>query len=288
MMELPQVQPKQILEFEIDIALRKRYFVERSFSHPAKLHLGLLRWIVERYTRPGQTILDPMGGIGSTMLAAVMERNVIVRDVEAEWLALAHDNAAHIIRQAGTWLPLGTIEVGQHDARLPWNVLADHIVFSPPYGCAFSPNPQARRMILDKKLRTLEKAKYSQRWLQLARQVSPGAEGSFVFCYGTSADQIGHWRGRRYWQAMREIYSNALVALRPGGYMVLVTKDHIDNGQHIPTADQTVALCQELGFMLYERHIRKLGQLSLWQRRRRENGQPVIEMEDVLVFTKAG
>jgi len=47
-----------------------------------------------------------------------------------------------------------------------------------------------------------------------------------------------------------------------------------------------VATCQELGFVLYARHQRRVFPLSLWQRRRKEQGLPVVEEEDVLVFRK--
>src|SRR5260221_9882423 len=90
-----------ILELGSDLSLRYRYFTKASMAHPAKLHLGLLAWIVERYTVPGETILDPMAGIGSTAYAALLQRNVILRDVEPRWLGLAHENAAELIREAG-------------------------------------------------------------------------------------------------------------------------------------------------------------------------------------------
>ena len=52
------------------------------------------------------------------------------------------------------------------------------------------------------------------------------------------------------------------------------------------TADSTVATCESLGFSLHARHQRRVFPLSLWQRRRKEMGLPVVEEEDVLVFRK--
>jgi hypothetical protein len=51
-----------------DVALRTRWFVPASFQHPAKLHLGLLHWLIEGYTLPGETIADPMAGSGGILL----------------------------------------------------------------------------------------------------------------------------------------------------------------------------------------------------------------------------
>jgi len=47
---------------------------------------------------------------------------------------------------------------------------------------------------------------------------------------------------------------------------------------------ETMKLCEGLGFVLVARHQRRVYPLSLWQRRRKEQGLPVVEEEDVLVF----
>ena len=41
-----------------DKVLRDRFFTQESYSHPAKGHLGLWWEILERYTRPGEWVLD--------------------------------------------------------------------------------------------------------------------------------------------------------------------------------------------------------------------------------------
>jgi hypothetical protein len=91
---------------------------------------------------------------------------------------------------------------------------------------------------------------------------------------------------RCYWQAMRHIYTQAHVALRGHGYLIIVVKDHIHNGQRVLTADRTITLCKSLGFVLHARHQRQVFPLSLWQRRRKERGVLVVEEEDALVFRK--
>jgi modification methylase len=272
-----------LLDFDSDVGLRQRLFCKESFSHPAKLHLRLLAWLVDHYTLPGDTILDPMAGIGSLSYAAMLQRNVILREVEPRWLALAHENAATIIRMAGLFA--GAIDVGQADAREPWDVLVDHIIFSPPYGCASSPHETTRKGILTHRARRYLEGSLSERWGYLLRQGDmSGALGAELFHYGSCPAQIGHWRGERYWQAMKQIYTQARASLRPSGHMVLVIKDHIKSDQRVCVSDQTAALCESLGFTLHARHARRLRTLSLWQRRRRERGEPVVETEDILVF----
>jgi hypothetical protein len=107
---------------------------------------------------------------------------------------------------------------------------------------------------------------------------------SLVFHYGDHPAQLGAFRGKRYWTAMEAVYTQAYAALHRGGTMILVIKDHIRRGVHIQVADQTVALCESLGFVLVERHARLVHPLSLWQRRRKERGELIVEEEDALIF----
>ena len=272
-----------LLTFGSDVALRSHWFVPASFQHPAKLHLGLLRWIIERYTRPGETIADPMAGVGGILYAASLQRNIIAREIEPRWLDLLRENAAHITRLSGLFA--GSIDIGQADARNPWGYQADHIVFSPPFGNEASSSPNGRRM-LPYRLQD-PTISYDRRWQHLANHPTPGAMGAVTFHYGTHPNQIGHFRGERYWQAMRLIYAQASVSLRQHGYLVLIVKDHIREGKRVATAAMTISLCKELGFKLHAHHQRHLHNLSLWQRRRKERGEPVVEEEDIIVLKRS-
>lgn len=277
------------LDLGSDLSLRYQFFTKASLAHPAKLHLGLLAWLVERYTNVGDTIADPMAGIGSTAYAAFQMRDVILREIEPRWLAFAHENAAQILRVAG--LVAGRIEIGQADARQPWGFTADHIIFSPPYGLEVSRSATGRCMTPDKVQARLAKLpSYDKAWDRVLRNVPndagmlSGAQAAFLMHYGQHPAQLGHLRNERYWRAMTAVYTQAQMALRPGGKLILVIKDHVKKGQRICVADQTVTLCESLGFTLIARHARHVHPLSLWQRRRKERGEPIVEDEDVLVF----
>jgi tRNA G10 N-methylase Trm11 len=271
-----------LLSFGNDLPLRKQFFVPASMGHPAKLHLGLLQFLIGRYTRPGDTIADPMCGTGSILLAALQARHVIARDVEPQWLDVARANATHL-QHIGSLLMVGNMDVGEQDARQPWGYKTDHVLFSPPYGNEASPTPSSRRM-LPYRL-TQVSIPLSERWQQMHNHPTQGAMGAISFHYGTHADQIGHFRGKRYWQAMSKIYNQAHASLGRG-YLIVIVKDHIKDGQRVPTADRTIALCQDIGFQLVERFQRLVHPLSLWQRRRKEQGLPVVEEEDMLIFRK--
>ncbi len=268
------------LRFNVDIAERNRWFVKDSYQHPAKLHLGLLKWLALTYTEPGDTLADPMGGIGSLLWATSIGRNVITRDVDPRWIAVAQRNADKIARVALG--PVGSADIAYGDARKPFAFSAEHIIFSPPYGCASKPRVYTNDRARVAKLATGG----NQRWAYMQKQApQAGAWGAYSFSYGDADAQVGHTRGQAYWDAMHPIYTNCLNALR-GGYLILIIKDHIKDGQRVHIADQTVALCESLGSTLHARHTRDVFPMSLWTRRRKEQGLPVIETEDVLVFTQ--
>lgn len=265
-----------------DKALRGRLLTRASFEHPAKLHLHFLRWLAERYTAPGQTVVDPMYGIGSTGVLALLQVNVAGLEVEARWLRHAHANAARIYEAAGLFA--GKITIAQHDARTPWPARGDVVLFSPPYACRFASNPNARVGTLPHRVRAMGAGKMGKRWQEFLANPSPGAAGALRFHYGASEAQIGHLRGAAYWEAMGEVYARAWEALPVGGLMILVIKDHIKDRRRVCVCDETVARVEPLGFRLVDRHARRLDQLSLWQRRRKEAGESVVEEEEALVF----
>lgn len=278
-----------LLELGSDRRIRQHWLTYASFAHPAKLHLGLLQYLLDHYTVPGQTILDPMAGVGSILYAAAQQRHVVLREVEPRWLDLAQGNMERIQERAG--LLAGSMQLAQHDAREPWGVSGDVVIFSPPYGCAFAATPTAKGMNAGQiraRLAKLGTGNYDPAWERMLRAYDTGATGvagAYLAHYGMHPAQIGHWRGTRYWAAMTQIYRNARAALATGGLMILVLKDHVRCGRRVRVVDETVLRCEHLGFRLVDRVQRRVWPLSLWQRRRKERGEPIVEAEDALIFT---
>lgn len=82
----------RILHFKRDTSFRKRMFSDGSFAHPAKMDSQLLIWIIERYTKEGEIITDPMFGSGTSMLAALLGRHVIGIELEQKFVRMALAN----------------------------------------------------------------------------------------------------------------------------------------------------------------------------------------------------
>ena len=117
-----------------DKKLRDALFTPEAMSHPAKAHLGMMWEIIERYTEPGQWILDPMAGIGSTLFAALLGRNVVCVEMEQHFLEPMLASWAKM-QQHGPMLghTMGEALILRGDARcLPLGSV-DVITTSPPY-----------------------------------------------------------------------------------------------------------------------------------------------------------
>ncbi len=58
--------------------------------HPTQKPVSLMRWIIEKYTQPGQSILDPFMGSGTTGVACVKTgRNFIGIELDKNYFAIA-------------------------------------------------------------------------------------------------------------------------------------------------------------------------------------------------------
>ena len=117
--------------------------------------------------------------------------------------------------------------------------------------------------------------------------------------YSRDKANLGHARGLAYEQAMADVYAACHGVLRPGGHLVVVTKNTRRKGRTLDLAGLTVALATAAGFS-YLGHVIALhaairdGDLvarpSYWQttqiRHARAKGEPahLVAHEDVTVF----
>lgn len=134
---------KMELKFKSDTSFRKQFFVPDSFAHPAKMDAQLVIWIVEHYTNPGEVILDPMAGMGTTMLACILGRDVVLVELEEKFCKLCLDNWEQVKMRPQLGSTMGDCQVIQGDAR-DLEGLFDSAIFSPPFGEAMSGGGIAR------------------------------------------------------------------------------------------------------------------------------------------------
>jgi len=115
----------------------KQFFHSESVMHPAKANLNMLRWIIERYTKEGDVVLDPMAGTGSTgIIACYLNRKAILIDLEQKFVDMMTKNIERFKKACRFWKVKRPTPVAmQGDSRQLSNILCkvDSIIFSPPY-----------------------------------------------------------------------------------------------------------------------------------------------------------
>jgi len=248
-------------------------------AHPGKMLPDLARRIVAEYSCPGQLVVDPMAGTGTTLVeAALAGRRAVGVELEARWADLAQANAEHVLGAAARRL----VKVRQGDATKLADLLGDDagrvdlVCTSPPYACDVG-NLDTANWGAGHNLCSVTERNYS----------------------GDRAN-LGHARGPAYEQAMAAVYAACLAVLRPGGILAVVTKNTRRKGRTLDLAGLTVALAEAAGFTYLQpvvalhaalRGSDLVARPSFWQtlqlRRAHERGEPthLVVHEDLCVFS---
>ena len=132
--DIPQ---DRILKFKATPRFKgyEHFFTKDAVSHPAKMNINLLRWILSTFTETNNIVLDPMAGTGSTIiLAASMGRHGIAVEYENKFCKMIDENIDRTNKQR-TFAPRGEMVCIKGDARELSKYLkeSDVIISSPPY-----------------------------------------------------------------------------------------------------------------------------------------------------------
>ena len=254
-----------------------RYLAE-SMAHPAKMLPAIARRAIESYTSVGDVVLDPMCGIGTTLVEAVhLGRAAVGVGYEARWAELAAANVAHARDRGAT----GNGEVLTGDGRSASSLvdpalrgLVALVLTSPPYG------PSLHGQVRTRPGEGIAKynCSYSSDPANLA---AVGLDGLL--------------------RATRDILVSCARLLRPGGVVAMTVRPWRQHGELIDLPGAIGRVGDEAGLVLFERDVALLSGLRgdrLVPRasffaleharkcRRRGVPQVVIAHEDVLVFRK--
>jgi modification methylase len=249
-------------------------------AHPAKMLPQIARTAITRYTQPGELVVDPMCGIGTTLVeAAWLGRTGLGVDREPRWADLARDNLAHATTTGATGT--GTVVTG--DARHLPDLLdpALHgrvalVLTSPPYG------PSLHGQVHAHPGRGV--AKYDHRYTHAKDHADLARAGD-----------------RELLAAMEQILAACVGFLRPGGVVVLTVRPWRRQGLLVDFPGALVGAGERAGLVAFERNVallvglngdRLVGRPSFFQlhrvRNARARGIPirVIAHEDVLVYRR--
>ncbi|MGH3761320.1 TRM11 family SAM-dependent methyltransferase [Actinophytocola sp.] len=259
-------------------AQRKGRYVAESTAHPAKMLPAVTAHAIAHYTEPGDLVLDPMCGIGTTLVEAVHAgRRAVGVEYEPHWVDVTDANLT-LARDAGAE---HEARVYRGDARqiaalLPPEDLgqAALVVTSPPYG------PSTHGQVA----------------------VAPGkGVQKYYHRYGNQLDRgnlanIGH---HRLLSGFTRILAGLVPFLRPGGHIAITIRPWREHSELIDLPSQILACGLHAGLIPVERCVALLARAaehdlvprgSFFQRdfirKQREAGLPLhlIAHEDVLVF----
>jgi modification methylase len=259
-------------------AQRTGRYLPGSTAHPAKMLPAIARQAIAAYSHPGDLVLDPMCGIGTTLVEAIhLGRNAIGVELEARWAQLASANLTHARRQGAT----ATATVITGDARqLPRLVdpnLAGRVTLvltSPSYGRSLHGQVTAR----------------------------PGrGVAKFDDTYSADPANLGRISHPALLDALEEILLGCRQLLRPGGLLVLTARPYRHRDLLVDLPGRLTQVAEAAGLVLYERNAALLVGLredrlvprpSFFQldrvRKARARGLPlrIIAHEDVLLFRR--
>ncbi|MEV6602736.1 DNA methyltransferase [Kutzneria sp. NPDC051319] len=259
-------------------AQRKNRYTPESTAHPAKMLPAVAAHAIAHYTQPGDLVLDPMCGIGTTLVEAVhLGRRAVGIEYEPHWVDVARANL-QLTRDAGVD---HDATVFHGDARQLASLLppeyvgqAALVVTSPPYG----PSTHGQVSV-----------------------VPGGGVQKYHHLYGNTLDRgnlanIGH---HRLLAGFTRILAGLAGYLRPGGHIAITIRPWREHAELIDLPSQILACGRHAGLIPIERCVALLARAaeqdlvargSFFQRdfirKQREAGLPLhlIAHEDVLVF----
>jgi hypothetical protein len=131
---------------------RRQYYDPREgqsnsgMAHIAKTPLHIARWAVQAYTNPGDWVLDPTIGAGTTAVESITQGRSAA-GMELEFTPILKENVARALSRAPDGV---TAHVAEGDARNISDILADIpaptlVINNPPYsGDVSMPSPGPR------------------------------------------------------------------------------------------------------------------------------------------------
>ncbi|MDH6120275.1 modification methylase [Kitasatospora sp. GAS204A] len=258
---------------------RRDRYTPASAAHPAKMLPAIAAHAVTTYTNPGQLVLDPMCGIGTTLVEAVhCGRDAVGVELEGRWTAVARANL-HLARTQGA---TGRASVTTGDARHAHTLLgAEHhgqvqlLLTSPPYGASAHGRVNA------------------------TRDTHRAGINKFDATYGTNPANLAHAPTDELLDAFTAILTSCLPLLAPGAHVAVTARPWRHHGELVDLPAAVLAAGQAAGLTPVERCVALLagvrdGELvarpSFFQlknvRAARAAGVPMhlIVHEDVLVL----
>lgn len=193
--------------------------------HGANKPPYLMRHLVEFFTKPGGTVLDPFAGVGGTLLgAAVCGRTATGIEINPEWV--------DVYREVCAREGVAPQEVVQGDCR---QVLRDMAATGRVFDCVATDPPYSI---------ALDKTMCDGRYAVAARR--------------TDFDTFGEDRGdlrnlgsfEEFYAAMSEVARLLVPLVRRGGYVAVILRDSYQGGRYIFATAELARRFEHAGLVL--------------------------------------
>jgi tRNA1(Val) A37 N6-methylase TrmN6 len=216
-------------------AQRRGRYLPESDAHPAKMFPAIAAHAIAVYTKPGDLVIDPMCGIGTTLVEAMhLDRMAAGVEYEKRWANLAQRNIEYAVERGAP----GYATVVHGDARSIEHLVgrdvhskAALVLTSPPYGTATHGHVRVTR---DSKHRGVEKSNHA---------------------YGDDPGNLAKQSVEELMDGFTAILRGCATLLKPRGFLVITARPFRRQGQmvDIPTLATNAALAA--GFTLHERCV---------------------------------
>ncbi|MGH2867856.1 MAG: TRM11 family SAM-dependent methyltransferase, partial [Solirubrobacteraceae bacterium] len=216
---------------------RRDRYVPESVAHPGKMLPEIARRAISAYSAPGDVVLDPMCGIGTSLVEAVhLGRNAFGIEYESRWAELAEANLA----LAEAFGATGSGAIRQGDAREMGSLVPASmrgrialVLMSPPYGS--SVHGQVR-------VRAGEVLKHDDR-------------------YSRDTSNLAHVGEVELLHAVRDIFAAAAHLLRPGGMVVVTARPWRRDGTLVDFPGAVLRAAEAAGLVPMQRLVALLAAL---------------------------
>lgn len=228
------------------VAIQEFYYEKRDIRdkkiHPATFPIGLPKFFINLLTHEGELVLDPFGGIGTTLIAARdLKRNAVAFDLKKEYVDYANNRLKNLLPNENTI----QIEINDNASNIS-NYLYENtvklIITSPPYANLLNHKRKNKSKRGD-----LRKDQYYDKIQQ----------------YSNDKEDLGTLGVDDFVDKLGDIYKNLFPLLMERGHSVIDITDLWDNnvkyGRRLPLHLKTINKMESIGY--------ELRNILIWDRR---------------------
>lgn len=216
-------------------AQRRGRYLPESDAHPAKMFPAIAAHAIAVYTKPGDLVVDPMCGIGTTLVEAMHQNRMAVGvECERRWADLARRNIEYAVDRGAS----GYATVVHGDARGLARLVGQDVrgkaalvLTSPPYGPATHGHVRATR--------------------------NSGQSGleKWNHTYGDDPGNLAKQSVEQLMDGFTAVLRGCTTVLKPGGFLVVTTRPFRRQGQLVDIPSLATEAALAAGFSLHERCI---------------------------------